>query len=171
VLDDGSTTNDNRLGAIGDIRFALEQTGIDEDVLIMGSDNLFDFSMNDMVRFFREKQADCISAHAIESLYDLRRSGIVALDDDQRVLDFWEKPEDPPTHWAVPPFYIYQRETLPLIRQYLEEGNNPDAPGHFVPYLMGKKPVYAYIFEGMRYDIGTPESYHHICDVMEARKQ
>lgn len=171
LLDDGSMSNSDRLGAIGDIQFTLDKMGPQKELLIMGSDNIFDFDLNGMVDFFHRVQADCISAHAIDSLYDLQHSGVVELDEDGRVLSFVEKPENPPSNWAVPPFYLYRQQTLEDIATYLAQGNNPDAPGHLIPWLLQRKPVYAYTFEGLRYDIGTPENYRLICQIMEERNK
>lgn len=90
--------------------------------------------------------------------------GVVELGADGKVLSFEEKPENPKSDLGVPPFYLYKKDTLPLIDKYLAEGNNPDAPGHFIPWLIGKKAVYAYVFDAVRIDIGTPESYYDACD-------
>lgn len=159
VLDDGTTSNDNRLGAIGDMKFVIDRENITDEILVMASDNVFDFSLNDMVKLYREKNADLISAHYVEDLVDLRQMGVLELDDDNRVIGFVEKPAEPKTHWGVPPFYFYKKETLALIDQYLKEGNNPDAPGHLIPWLIERVPVYAYTFNVMTIDIGTPKTY------------
>jgi glucose-1-phosphate thymidylyltransferase len=159
VLNDGTTDNDKRLGAIADLKLAVDRKGIDEDTMVLAGDNLFDFGLDDFARFFRQKQADCITAHRLEDLAELRRTGVVELSEDRRVLSFQEKPAEPKSTWAVPPFYLYRRETLPLLDEYLASGENPDAPGHFVPWLAARRPVYAFTFEGRRYDIGNLESY------------
>ncbi len=159
VLDDGTTSNDNRLGAIGDIQYVIEKENISDEILVMASDNVFDFSLNDMVQMYREKDCDLISAHYVDDLVDLRQMGVVELAPDGRVTGFVEKPAEPKTNWGVPPFYFYKKETLALIRQYLAEGNNPDAPGHLIPWLIQRTPVYAYTFDVMTIDIGTPKTY------------
>lgn len=159
VLDDGTSDNDTRLGAIADLKLAIDRLGIDEDLMVLAGDNLFDFDLADFARFFREKGADCITTHRLESVEELRRTGVIERAEDGRVLSFEEKPANPKTTWAVPPFYLYRRETLPLIGRYLAEGNNPDAPGNFVPYLAARLPTYAFAFSGRRYDIGNMRSY------------
>ena len=113
-----------------------------------------------MVDFYQRSGTDIITAHELHDINSLRRTGVMQIDSNGRVIDFEEKPEQPKSKLAVPPFYIYRQSTLPLIKQYLEEGNNPDAPGNFVPWLIRHKTVYAYKFDGKRYDIGTLESYH-----------
>ncbi len=159
IMDDGTTDNDNRLGAIADLKLAVDRRGIDEDTMVLAGDNLFDFGLDDFARFFRQKKADCITSHRLEDISELRRTGVVELSEDRRVLSFQEKPAEPKSTLAVPPFYLYRRETLPLLGDYLAAGENPDAPGNFVPWLASRLPVYAFTFEGRRYDIGNLDSY------------
>lgn len=167
VLNDHTTNNDNRLGAIGDLKYVIDAEKIDDEILVMASDNIFDFSLNDFTAMYREKNADMICAHTIENKEDLHSMGVVELAADGRVKSFEEKPQNPKSDLGVPPFYLYKRETLPLVDTYLKEGNNPDAPGHFIPWLIGKNEVYAYVFDAVRIDIGTPESYYDACDRLE----
>ncbi len=167
VLNDHTTNNDNRLGAIGDLKYVIDQENIDDEILVMASDNIFDFSLNGFADMYREKNTDMICAHTIEDKEDLHSMGVVELEDDGRVKSFEEKPLCPKSDLGVPPFYLYKRETLPLIDEYLRAGNNPDAPGHFIPWLIGRNDVYAYVFDAVRIDIGTPESYYDACDRLE----
>ncbi len=160
VLNDFTTNNDNRLGAIGDLKYTIETYNIDDELLVMASDNIFDFSLNDFVKLYREKDADMICANAVEDAEALKSMGVAEVDDDMKVTGFEEKPANPKTNIGVSPFYLYKKETVPMISQYLDEGNNKDAPGNFVPWLITKKPVYAFITDGMRIDIGTPETYY-----------
>ena len=169
VLDDGTTDNSNRLGAIGDLEFTIEQMNIDDDILVMASDNIFDFSLCDMYSLFKKKDCDTICARVVNSKAELRTMGVLELD-GLKVTGFVEKPQEPKTNLGVPPFYMYKRETLPLISEYLKSGNNPDAPGHLVPWLITKKDVYAYVFDGTVTDIGTPESYERVCREAEKNK-
>ena len=159
VLNDGTTANENRLGAIVDLCFALEERQLDEDLLVLAGDNLFDFALTDFVAYYQEVRADCITAHQLDDLEELRKTGVIETNGEGRVLSFAEKPMDPRSNLAVPPFYIYRRDTIPLLKEYLQAGENPDAPGNFIPWLLKRKKVYAFRFEGARYDIGTLESY------------
>ena len=159
VIDDGTTSNDNRLGAIGDIQYVIDQVDLSDDLMILAGDNLFDFELFDLEQFFQEKNADVITAYEITDIGLARRVGIVEIDPSAKILSFEEKPQEPKSNWGVPALYIYKRETLPLIKQYLQEGNNPDAPGHFIPWLIKHKPVFAFQFKGQWHDIGTIESY------------
>lgn len=162
IVNDGTTTNDNRLGAIGDIQFVIEEQDVQDDLLILAGDNLFDFELTDFVDYFNEVDTEVITAYEEKNEDQLKRAGIVELDENGRVQSFEEKPDQPKSNYAVPAFYIYKKETLPRINDYLEADNDPDAPGHFIPYLLNKELVHAYLFEGNRYDIGTLESYERI---------
>jgi glucose-1-phosphate thymidylyltransferase len=159
VVNDYTTINDNRLGAIADLQLVIDKENIAEDILVMAGDNLFDFDLRDFVSFYNCIKHDCITCHTLENIEELKRTGVIGIDDSGKVKSFEEKPQAPKSNLAVPPFYIYKAETLKLIKQYLEEGNNPDAPGNFIPWLIKNKAVYAFKFEGERYDIGTFESY------------
>jgi glucose-1-phosphate thymidylyltransferase len=169
VLDDGTSDNETRLGAIADLLFAVDRRCLDGDLMVLAGDNLFDFRLSDFATFFHEKGADCITAHRLENQAELRRTGVAELDSDSRVLSFQEKPAVPRSTWAVPPFYLYRRETLPLIREYLEGGGNPDAPGNLIPWLAARRPVYAFTFSGRRWDIGNAESYEEAKRAFEGR--
>lgn len=164
VINDHTTNNDNRLGAIGDLKYVIDKEKIDDEILVMASDNIFDFSLCDFEKMYRRTNSDMICAHVIENKDDLHSMGVVELDGDGKVISFEEKPQEPKSDLGVPPFYLYKRDTVKLIDKYLDEGNNPDAPGHFVPWLIGHRDVYAYVFEGVRIDIGTPESYYDACE-------
>lgn len=159
ILDDGTTTNETRIGAIADLAFAVDREGITEDVLVLAGDNLFDFELEDFVNYFHHVGHDAITAHFLADHKALRQTGVVEVDDKHRVLSFQEKPALPRSNLAAPPFYIYRRDTLPLVAEYLREGGDPDAPGSFIPWLIRHRDVYAYLFRGARYDIGTVESY------------
>ena len=167
VLDDGTTNNDNRLGAIADLQFVIEREYLNDDLLVLAGDNLFNFELTDMVEFFQANGHDLITTHKIDDVTQLKRTGVIEVDSDFKVLSFEEKPREPKSNLAVPPFYIYRRLTIPLIKIYLKEGNNPDAPGNFIPWLLKKRPVYAYCFKGQRYDIGTMASYQEVCRIFQ----
>jgi glucose-1-phosphate thymidylyltransferase len=158
VLNDGAMDNDHRLGAVADLEFAVRERNIHEDTLVLAGDNLFDFSLKAFVDFSLARGADCITAHRVEDPEQLKRTGVILVNSEGRVLSFEEKPLVPKSDLAVPPIYLYRKDTLPLLETYLSEGNNPDAPGNFIPWLLQRKEVYAYFFQGKRYDIGTPAS-------------
>ncbi len=172
IIDDLTTTNENRLGAIADLWFAIEREKLAEDLLVMAGDNLFDFEVTAMVDFYQKKGTDIITAHEVNDLERLQRTGVVLIDEESKVIGFDEKPVSPKSNLAVPPFYIYQKSTvLHSIKKYLDEGNNPDAPGNFIPWLIKQKPVHVYRFNGERYDIGAMESYEKVNDLFIKRVQ
>lgn len=167
IIDDGTTSNDNRLGAIGDMKYVIDKMNINDEIFVLASDNIFDFELTDMMDLYHQKNADIISAHYIADYLTLQSMGVVELDNSNRVLSFEEKPSEPKSHYGVPPFYIYRKSTIPLIGQYLDEGNNPDAPGHFIPWLITKTDVFAYTFDVMTIDIGTPKAYYEAQKLFE----
>ncbi len=164
VLDDGTDSNDNRLGAVGDIRFALEQKRIDDDVLIAASDNFFTFPLNDFVDDFRRHGRDTLLGAHLGWTEELKRFAVATLDGEGRVTSLIEKPSEPASDIAIYALYLYRRDTLPLIFQYLDAGNDPDAPGHFPEWLYRRRDLRVYRFTGECIDIGTPEAYREICE-------
>jgi len=163
VIDDMTTDNDNRLGAIGDIQYAIDKAGIDDDVLIAASDNFFTFGLDGLMNEYIRHGCDTIMARRLDSIEDCRRFAIALLDDEGRVTDLEEKPQNPKSDLGVFALYIYRRDTLPMIREYLNDGNNPDSPGHFPAWLYKRREVRAYVFDGECVDIGTHEAYEEIC--------
>ena len=162
ILDDGSTSNETRIGAVNDIRFAIDSLGIDDDILVVAGDNMIDYSFRKLVDLFKEKNAAVVVCDYEEDVETLRRCGVMIPDSDFRVISMEEKPKDPKSNWCVGPFYIYKKEQLGLIAQGIADGCGTDAPGSFVCYLCRKVPVYALHHAGNRYDIGTLESYEHV---------
>ena len=159
VLDDGSTDNDNRLGAVKDIEFAIEKENIDEDILIIAGDNVLDFSFGGFINYFKEKNATCVMRYFEEREEKLKKTGVVVVDDNGYIKSMVEKPPVPPSNWAVPPFYIYKRDDVQLVKKGIESGCGTDAPGSFIAWLCTQCDVYAMEMPGKRYDIGNLESY------------
>jgi glucose-1-phosphate thymidylyltransferase len=156
VHDDGTTSNDDRLGAIGDMQFVIDHAGIDDHLLVIAGDNLFEFSLADYVRFWRSKgRASAIAVRDVGSRELASQYGVVALDEDGRVIEFIEKPADPPSTLAAIATYLYHRDHVPLIREYLDSGESPDQPGRFVAWLLQREPVYGWVFDSTWYDIGN----------------
>jgi glucose-1-phosphate thymidylyltransferase len=158
VHDDGTSSNETRLGAIGDIAFAVAEGALDDDVLVIAGDNLFDFSLADYVAFWRAcGRASALAVHDVGSLELARRYGIVAVDGESRVLDLVEKPQEPPSTLAATATYLLHRAHVPLVARYLADGNAPDPPGSFFVWLFAREPLYAYRFDGDWLDIGDHE--------------
>lgn len=170
VFNDGTTNNDDRLGAIGDMQFTIEKAGIDDDILVLATDNLFTFKLKDFVEFYKTKNAPSVCVREEEDINLLKRVGVAKLDEDMRIVDFVEKPAEPQSKYAVYAEYIYPKNVLPMIKTYLEEGNSCDAPGNLVAYMYKKLPTYAYAFNGVCYDVGTHEALAQVNEIYKQGK-
>ena len=169
VWDDGTTSDQDKLGAVGDIQHVIGRAGLDDDLLIAASDNFFTFPLRLFVEDFRRHGRDAVLSARFkpEDRHMLTRFAVATLDEEGRVLSMVEKPQTPPTDIGVYALYIYRRDTLPLFREYLNSGASPDAPGHFPEWLCRRKELRAYLFQGECIDIGTPASYEEVCSRME----
>ncbi len=158
VHDDGTVSNEDRLGAIGDIAFVLERIGTGDELLVVAGDNLFDFALGDFVEFTRGKgSASGVAVYDCGDLGLASEYGIVDVDENDRITAFEEKSPAPTTTLVATAAYAYHREHVPLVARYLDEGNPPDQPGCLVAWLYRREPVYAYRFPGLWFDIGNPE--------------
>ena len=160
IVDDGTETNDTRLGAVCDLLLALDQLHIDDDLLVVAADNILYFSFQEFVDFAREKQTSCIMCHEQPDVEKLRRTGVIVVDDQMRVLNMEEKPQEPKSHWAVPPFYIYRKEDLPLVRGAVDNGCGRDAPGNLAHYMVEHTTMHAWPMSAGRFDIGSLDTYY-----------
>ena len=160
IVDDGTETNETRLGAVCDLLFAMDQLGIDDDMLVVAADNLLFFSFREFVDFAREKGTSCIMCHEQKDIEKLRRTGVIVVDDQMRVLNMEEKPEQPKSTWAVPPFYIYKKQDLPLVRGSVDDGCGKDAPGNLAHYMVDHTTVHAWVMTAGRFDIGSLDTYY-----------
>ena len=165
VVNDGTLTNDDRLGAIGDINYTIEKENINDDILIIAGDNLFTFALKGFIDFYKEKKAPCICVREEEDINLLKRVGVCLLNEDMQILDFEEKPEEPKSKYAGYAEYIYPKEVIPMFKTYLQEGNSNDAPGNFIQYIYNKKPTYAYAFKGDCYDVGTHDALAEVNEI------
>ena len=155
VLDDGTTSNEDRLGAIGDIAFAIERGGLaGEDLLIVAGDNLIGYSLAGLVDFWRSKDGSVIAVREVADRRLLTQYGVAELDQDDRVIGLEEKPAEPKSDLAATASYVYRADHIALLRRYLDEGNPPDAPGNFTAWLHTREPVYGYRVSGEWHDIG-----------------
>lgn len=162
VLDDGSTENANRLGAVMDLAFSIDKCKIDDDVLVLAGDNLLDFSLKGFVEFFSKKHKSSIMYYCELELSRLQRTGVADIDNNGRVLLMQEKPKNPVSHNAVPPFYIYSKEDLGRINEAIASGVNVDAPGNLLSELCKCCAIYAYEMPGKRIDVGCIKDYEDI---------
>jgi glucose-1-phosphate thymidylyltransferase len=158
ILNDGTTEDGDKRGAIGDIHFTVQEASIQDDLLVLAGDNLFDFSLSDMASTFERVSDNVIGVLQFDDESKLSKYGIVDVDENDRVVDFVEKPDEPPSNLVAMGMYLFSGEKLSLIEQYLDEGGNPDEPGWYVTWLVENDEVYAHTFEGNWFDIGDKDS-------------
>lgn len=159
IIDDGTSSNEARLGAVSDILLAIERCRVDDDIMVLAADNILEFSLQGFVDFFNEKGTSVIMCHHEPDLRKLQRTGVIAVDSNMKVIEMQEKPEKPVSNWAVPPFYIYSRSDLHLIKNSLENGCGKDAPGNLARYLAATTSLHAWPMPAGRFDIGSLDSY------------
>ena len=160
VIDDGTETNDTRLGAVCDLLYAMSELSIDDDLLVVAADNLLFFSFREFISFAHEKQTSCIMCHEQPDVEKLRRTGVIVVDDHMQVLNMEEKPLEPKSHWAVPPFYLYLKKDLDLVRHAVENGCGKDAPGNLAHYMVEHTTMHAWPMSAGRFDIGSLDTYY-----------
>lgn len=162
IIDDGTETNDTRLGAVNDLLLVLNTPSMRENpegILVVAADNLLFFSFREFIDFAKQKDTSCIMCHEQPSLEKLQRTGVVELDSNNKVLGIEEKPKIPKSHWAVPPFYIYLKNDLELVRHSIENGCGKDAPGNLAHYMVEHTTMHAWQMTAGRFDIGSLDTY------------
>lgn len=162
VVDDGTDTNETRLGAVKDILYAIDSLGLDDDMLVIAGDNVLDFSLTRFMAYAGEKKASCIMRYYEPNDQKLLKCGVVTVDGSDRVLHMTEKSPTPATHWCCPPFYYYTKADARLVQKGIDSGCGTDAPGSYVAWLCAQTEVYAMEMPGKRYDIGNLESYERV---------
>ena len=159
VIDDGTSTNETRLGAVKDIELGLRTRNVDEDLLVMAGDNLLDFSLGGFIQYAQAKGTTCIMRYYESNEQRLHKCGVVEVDAEDKILTMEEKPAEPKSHWCCPPFYIYRKEDLPLVSAGIEAGCGTDAPGSFIAWLCTQTAVHAWEMPAARFDIGSLDTY------------
>ena len=158
ILDDGTSDEETKLGAIGDLDLVIRTEEIDDDVLVLAGDNLFSENLAPFVEFGQAKGAPALGVYDVGDLEAIRRYNAIELDEDDRVTFFEEKPERPSSTLTGIALYFYPRSALGLVGDYLAEGNNPDQPGRLVQWLYPRTAVYAWRVPGRWYDVGSKET-------------
>ena len=162
IINDGTSTNETRIGGIGDLALVIESKGIDDDILVIAGDNLFFFDMKRFIDFFNEKKGIAVALYDVKSLDEAKRFGVVALDSSLRIIDFEEKPEAPKSTLISTACYIFRKEDLQGIRDYMKTGNNKDGPGFLIKHFYPEKGVYGFVFSEPWFDIGSIEQYNTV---------
>jgi glucose-1-phosphate thymidylyltransferase len=159
VIDDGTTSDDDKLGAIGDLALVIREAGVDDDLLVAAGDSVFsEGRLDDFARVGLEKNAPVTAVFDVGDLEAIKRYSAITTNAEGRITAFEEKPADPESTLAGIALYFYPRSVLPLIDRYLAEGNNPDQPGRLVEWMYERTPFYAWQVPGPWYDIGSPET-------------
>jgi glucose-1-phosphate thymidylyltransferase len=158
ILDDGTTDDETKLGAIGDLDLTIRSAGLEDDLLVLAGDNLFSERIAPFAEFGRAKGAPALGVYDVGDLEAIKRYNSIELDKDDRISFFEEKPEQPTSTLTGIALYFYPRSTLRLVGEYLAEGNNPDQPGRLVQWLYPRTPVYAWRVPGQWYDVGSKET-------------
>ena len=164
IIDDGTETNETRLGAVCDLLYAMDKLKIDDDMLVVAADNILFFSFQEFVDFAKAKQTSCIMCHEQPSIEKLQRTGVIVVDENMKVLNMEEKPKEPKSHWAVPPFYIYLKKDLEKVRHSVENGCGKDAPGNLAHYMVEQVEMHAWPMSAGRFDIGSLDTYKEACE-------
>ena len=162
VVDDGTDSNETRLGAVKDIQFAIDTLGLDDDMLVIAGDNVLDFSLTKFIDYAKAKQTSCIMRYYEPNEAKLHKCGVVTVDEKDKVVGMVEKPAEPPTHWCCPPFYYYTKEDARMVAAGIESGCGTDAPGSYIAWLCTQTTVHAMEMPGKRFDIGNLESYQQV---------
>jgi len=162
VIDDGTETNETRLGAVKDIQYAIDTLNIDDDIFVAAGDNVLDFSLTKFIAYAKEKQASCTMRYYESNEKKLLKCGVVTVDENDRIVRMTEKSPTPETHWVCPAFYYYSREDAKLVQKGIDSGCGTDAPGSYIAWLCTQTTVYAMEMPGSRYDIGDIETYDKV---------
>lgn len=162
VVDDGTSTNETRLGAVKDIQYAIDKLELDDDMLVIAGDNVLDFSMTKFMEYAMKKHTSCVMRYYEPENKKLLKCGVVTVDAEDKILAMTEKSPTPATHWACPPFYYYTAQDAKLVQKGIESGCGTDAPGSYIAWLCTQTTVHAMEMPGKRYDIGNLESYEKV---------
>ena len=158
IVNDGSTDDTNKLGAIGDLNLVIDREKIDDDMIVVAGDNLFSQSVEGFGQVCRAKNAPVLAVYDVGNLEEIKKYNSISIDDEGKITFFEEKPKNPTSTLTGIALYYYPKSSLPLIKQYVAEGNNPDQPGRLIQWLYKKTPVYTWRVPGLWYDIGSKES-------------
>jgi glucose-1-phosphate thymidylyltransferase len=158
IVNDRSTDESNKLGAIGDLHLVITREKIEDDIIVVAGDNLFSQSLEPFGQFCREKNAPVVAVYDVGNLEDIKKYNSITIDSTGRITYFEEKPKKPASTITGIALYFYPRVAVPCIREYIAEGNNPDQPGRLVQWLYPRMPVYTWQVPGLWYDIGSKES-------------
>ena len=169
IVNDGSTDDSNKLGAIGDLNLVIERERVDDDLIVVAGDNLFSQSLAEFGAYCRKCNAPVLGVYDIGSLEQASKYGVVEVDATGQLTRFVEKPPRAASTLIGIALYYYPRASIPLISKYLAEGNNPDQPGRLIQWLYPKQPVYTWSVPGIWFDIGSKETLEEANRIYQRR--
>jgi len=158
IVNDHSTDDSNKLGAIGDMHLVITKEKVDDDLIVVAGDNLFSQSLEGFGAVCRQKKAPVLAVYDVKSLEEIKKYNSITLDAEGKITFFEEKPKTPTSTLTGIALYYYPKSSLPLIHQYMAEKNNPDQPGRLIQWMYQKTPVYTWTVPGLWFDIGSKES-------------
>lgn len=171
IVNDNSTDDSNKLGAIGDIHLVMNREKIDDDLIVVAGDNLFSQTLEDYGQVCRKRNAPVLAVYDVGNLEEIKKYNSISIDGDGKITFFEEKPKAPKSTLTGIALYYYPKSTLPLIHQYIAEGNNPDQPGRLVQWLYTRTPVYTWRVPGIWFDIGSKESLEEANKIFSGLKK
>lgn len=158
VINDGSTDDSNKLGAIGDMNLVLDEAKIDDDIVVIAGDNLFGEKLEGFEEYCKSHNAPVLGVYDVGDLEEIKKYNAIETDDENRITFFEEKPAQPKCTITGIALYYYPKWSLHLIRQYIAEGNNPDQPGRLVQWMYPRTDFYIWRVPGIWYDVGSEET-------------
>src|SRR3954464_10865514 len=171
IVNDGATDDTNKLGAIGDLHLVLTREKVNDDVIVVAGDNLFSQTLEGFGKFARDKNAPVLAVYDVGDLEEIKKYNAITIDQNKKITFFEEKPQKPASTVTGIALYYYPKATLPLIHQYIAEGNNPDQPGRLVQWLYPRTPFYTWRVPGIWYDIGSRETLEEANKIFEQREE
>jgi len=158
VINDHTTSNDDRLGSIGDLNYTIEQGNIDDNFIMINADNIFNFSLEPMVNKFRENK-NVMALYDVKSKQEASKMGVTTVNEEGVITKIIEKPKNPETTLCSIGIYFLQKRTLALLEEYVNTAPSLDTVGHFMGWLCQKVPLHTHIYNDPNdtwLDIGTP---------------
>ncbi|GAH01295.1 unnamed protein product, partial [marine sediment metagenome] len=161
---------ENKLGSVGALGYLIKKENFNEELMIIGGDNLFEFDLRDLINYYREKKGNVVALYDLKSIQKARSYGVARVDEEMRIIDFVEKPENPPSTLVSTACYMLSKEGVRSILTYLDKGENPDAIGFFIKWLIKRERVFGFVFSGRWFDIGSLESLKE-ADLIYSKKK
>jgi glucose-1-phosphate thymidylyltransferase len=162
IVNDETKSNEDRLGGLGDLKLVLNTEEIDDDLILLLGDNLFDFDLNKIVNFFKEKNKNVIGLYDIKDISNAKNFGVLKIDDEKKIVSFNEKPQNPDSTLISTGIYIYSKDELKKIDDYMKTNKPKEGPGYLIPYFLESQDVYGFVIDGKWYDIGSKEVYEEV---------